>query len=96
MQRGAEGVVRDAAQDFMKAGKPVTCCFSVLGSRGRLNPLLRYGKQSAENNFSWFVIFHLLDQTNPWGNGGKCLRFFAESVCAFQNPDAELTKQLSI
>lgn len=82
--------------NFMKNGKPVSGCFSVLGSHGRLNPLLRFGKQSAEIICSWFVIFHLLDQTNPWGNGRKCFRFFAESLYDFQSPDTVVTKQLSI
>lgn len=50
----------------MKNDKPVSC-FSVLGSHGRLNPLLRFGKQSAEIIFSWFVIFQLLDQTKSLG-----------------------------
>lgn len=53
--------------DFIKDGKPVSCCFSVLGSRGRLNPLLRFWKQSVEIIGSWFVIFHLLDQTKSLG-----------------------------
>jgi len=43
----------------MKNCKPVCCHFSVLGTQGRLNPVRRSGKWSAEM-ICPFLVWHIL------------------------------------